>query len=233
MLIGADGLSTDIILSRLAALEEQFAEFLPAALERRRNVFEPCDWLMAEVRAKAEINRDEARMSVVEMAEIRIVGDIDDALALSVHDQLEAARLSPAINVLVDTEGGDFAAAVRIYRAIRWHPGAKRAKLGKRCMSAGVLVSMACDHRVAEQGTQYMLHLTADRPDQRDRWTMYRHIEAARLLRKMDSQYLNVIADRSGADLAELAIEAAKDEPQSLDWCLARGLIHEIEESGK
>ncbi|OWK20742.1 hypothetical protein AJ88_26210 [Mesorhizobium amorphae CCBAU 01583] len=96
----ADGfarMSTDAILGRLAALEEQFAEFLPAALERRRNVFEPCDWLMAKTQAKAQIDRDEARMSVVETAEIRIVGDIDDALALSAHDQLEAARLSPAI----------------------------------------------------------------------------------------------------------------------------------------
>ncbi|WP_167364900.1 ATP-dependent Clp protease proteolytic subunit [Mesorhizobium qingshengii] len=184
---------------------------------------------MADVRAKAEIDRDGARMSLVEMAEIRIIGEIDDAMALNAHDQLEAARLCPAINLLIDSEGGDYAAAVRIYRAIRWHPGTKRAKLGKRCMSAGVLVAMACDHRVAPADCQFLMHLTADRPDHRERWTIYRHLEAMRHLRNHDCEYLNVIADRSGADLAELAIEAAKDEPQSLEWCLQHGLIHEIE----
>lgn len=222
-------MSNDIILSRLEILEEQVGSFLPAALERRRNVFEPGDWLMGRVLAKAQIDRDKACMSPVEMAEIRVIGEVDDALALSAHDQLEAARLSPAINVLIDTEGGDFDAAVRIYRAIRWHPGVKRARLGRRCMSAGVLISMAADHRVASMSTEFLMHLTADRPDPRDRWTVYRHLEAMRGLRKRDSEILNLIADRSGADLASLAIEAAKDEPQSLDWCLANGLIHEIE----
>ncbi|PAP92154.1 ATP-dependent Clp protease proteolytic subunit [Mesorhizobium wenxiniae] len=224
-------MSTDIILNRLAALEEQVGEFLPAALERRRGGLEPCDWLMADVQARAEIDRDLANHSVVEMAEIYVVGDINDALALNVHDQLEATRLSPAISVFIDTSGGDFDAAVRIHRAIRWHAGTKRAKLGKRCQSAGVLISMACDHRVASADTAYMLHLTADCPDPRDRWTMFRHIEAARRLRQTDSLYLNVIADRSGADLAALAIEAAKDEPQSLEWCLRNKLVHEIEDA--
>ncbi|CAN7769635.1 ATP-dependent Clp protease proteolytic subunit [Mesorhizobium sp. LjNodule214] len=217
------------ILDRLAALEQQVGEFLPAALERKRGALEPCNWLMGDIRAKAAIDRDQARMSVVEMAEIYVVGDIDDALALNVHDQLEAARLSPGISVFIDSPGGDFDAAVRVHRSIRWHPGTKLAKLGKRCQSAGVLVSLACDQRVASSDTAYMLHLTADLPDPRDRWTMFRHIEAARRLRMTDNLYLNVIADRSGADLAALAIEAAKDEQQSLEWCLAHGLIHEIE----
>ncbi|WP_214471085.1 ATP-dependent Clp protease proteolytic subunit [Mesorhizobium sp. dw_380] len=221
------------LLNRIALLEQQVGEFLPAALERKRSGLEPGDWLMAQVRAKAEIGRDQANMSVIETAEIRIIGDIDDAMALSAHDQLEAARLSPGINVLIDTEGGNFDAAVRIYRAIRWHPGTKRAKLGKRCMSAGVLISMACDHRVASANSQYLMHLTADSPDGRDRWTLLRHIAAMRQLRKLDSLYLNVIADRSGADLAALAMEAAKDEQQSLQWCLQNNLITAIEEVGE
>ncbi|PBB21137.1 ATP-dependent Clp protease proteolytic subunit [Mesorhizobium sp. WSM4313] len=217
------------LLNRLATLEAQVAEFLPAPLERRSNPFEPGDCLMARVRAKAEIDRDKAPISVIEMAEIRVIGEVDDAMAMSVHDQLEAARLCQCINVQIDTQGGDFAAAMRIYRAIRWHPGMRRAKLGKRCMSAGVLISMAADYRVAAADTQYLMHLTADNPDpNKDRWTLLRHLEAMRVLRKRDSEYLNTIADRSGADLAELAIEAAKDECQTLEWCLAHGLIHEV-----
>lgn len=219
------------LLARIAALEGAIAEFLPAALERRHSGFEPCDQLMTKVRAKAEIDRDQhVCMSVAEVAEIRMIGEVDDAMATAVCDQLHAARLSPGIEVFIDSEGGDFDAAVRIFRAIRWHAAtSKRAKLGKRCQSAGALISVACDHRVASANTVYMLHLTADLPDPRDRWTMYRHIEAARRLRRTDSLYLNVVADRSGADLAELAIEAAKDEPQPLAWCLANGLVHEIE----
>ncbi|RVD20107.1 hypothetical protein EN742_37450, partial [Mesorhizobium sp. M4A.F.Ca.ET.020.02.1.1] len=109
------------LLARIAALEGAIAEFLPAALERRRNGFEPCDGLMAKVRAKAEIDRDhQVCMSVAEVAEIRMIGDVDDAMATAVGDQLEAARLCPAIEVFIDSEGGDFDAAVRIFRAIRW-----------------------------------------------------------------------------------------------------------------
>ena len=217
------------ILDRLAALEQQVSEFLPAALERKRGALEPCNWLLADVQAKAEFDRDRANMSVVETAEIYVAGDIDDGLALNVHDQLESARLSPAISVFIDTQGGNFDAAVRIYRAIRWHAGTKRAKLGKHCQSAGELIAMACDHRTAPSETQFWMRLTASQPDPRDRWTLYRHCEAMGLLRKFDNEMLNIIADRSGADLAALAIEAAKDQQQSLQWCLAHGLIHAIE----
>ncbi|WP_189522819.1 ATP-dependent Clp protease proteolytic subunit [Mesorhizobium sp. M4B.F.Ca.ET.214.01.1.1] len=218
------------LLARIAALEGAIAEFLPAALERRRNGFEPCDRLMAKVRAKAEIDRDVVCMSVAEVAPINMVGEVDDAMATAVCDQLEAARLCPTIEVFIDSEGGDFDAAVRIFRAIRWHAATlKRARLGRRCMSAGVLVAMGCDVRIASPNTEFLLHLTADQPDHRERWTIYRHLESMRRLRWSDQQYLNVIADASGADLAELAIEAAKDEPQPLAWCLAHGLIHEIE----
>lgn len=226
-------MSTDIILARLAALEEQIGEFLPAALERKRSVFEPGDWLMAKVRAKVEIDRCQANMSIADTADIFIDGDIDDRMALAVHDQLEAARLSPKIRVHIDTQGGDYAAAVRIYRNIRWHTGATEAKLGKRCQSAGVLVAMSCDHRVATQGTEFWMHLTASQPDPRERWTLYRHCEAMRYLRTLDNEMLNIIADRTGADLTALAIEAARDEQQSLQWCLDHGLIHAVEESSK
>ncbi|RVC41299.1 hypothetical protein EN779_35980, partial [Mesorhizobium sp. M4B.F.Ca.ET.088.02.2.1] len=159
------------LLARISALEGAIAEFLPAALERRRNGFEPCDRLMAKVRAKAEIDRDVACMSVAEVAPINMVGEVDDAMATAVCDQLDAARLCPGIEVFIDSEGGDFDAAVRIYRAIRWHPATrKRARLGRRCMSAAVLISAACDHRVASANTEFLMHLTADQPDHRDRW---------------------------------------------------------------
>ncbi|TGR13064.1 hypothetical protein EN833_07775 [Mesorhizobium sp. M4B.F.Ca.ET.190.01.1.1] len=218
-------------LARIAALEGAIAEFLPAALERRRNGFEPCDRLMAKVRARAEIDREhQVCMSVAEIADIRMIGEVDDAMATAVCDQLDAARLCPGIEVFIDSEGGDFDAAVRIFRAIRWHAATlKRARLGRRCMSAGVLVAMACDVRIASPNTEFLLHLTADQPDHRERWTIFKHLQAMRRLRLSDQSYLNVIADASGADLAELAIEAAKDEPQPLAWCLARGLVHQIE----
>ncbi|RWA62126.1 ATP-dependent Clp protease proteolytic subunit [Mesorhizobium sp.] len=221
--------------ARIAALEGAIAEFLPAALERRCNGFEPCDRLMAKVRAKAEIDREhQVCMSVAEIADIRMIGEVDDAMAIAVGDQLHAARLCPGIEVFIDSEGGDFDAAVRIYRAIRWHPATlKRARLGRRCMSAGVLVAMGCDVRVASPNTEFLLHLTADQPDHRERWTIFRHLQAMRRLRMSDQSYLNFIADASGADLAELANEAAKDEQQSLEWCLRNNLIHVIEEVAK
>ncbi|ANN59651.1 hypothetical protein A9174_24990 [Mesorhizobium loti NZP2037] len=219
------------ILDRLAALEQQVSEFLPAAFERRRSGIEPAGHLMAQVRARAEMHRNEAPMSIAEVAEIRIDGEITREMATAVCDQLHAARLSPTINVVFDTEGGEYAEAERIFRAILWHPATTKRALLKKCMSAGVFAMMACDKRIASPDTQILIHMVEGKPDPQERWNVFRHIEQAHMLRALDARMLNIIADRSGAsDLQALAAEAATESLSSLQWCLANGLIHTIEE---
>ncbi|BCH10457.1 hypothetical protein MesoLj131c_47150 [Mesorhizobium sp. 131-3-5] len=218
------------ILDRLAVLEGQVREFLPAIFERRRSGIEPADWLMAQVRARAEAQRDEVLMSVADVATIHVIGEITQNLATSVCDHLRAAHLSPNINVVLDTEGGEYAEALRIFRAIAWHPATtKRATLLKRCLSAGTIVMMACDERIASPDTQILIHMVEGRPELRERWNVFRHVEAARRLRAVDAQMLNLIADRSGADLQALVAEAATESLTSLEWCLRQGLITAIE----
>lgn len=222
-------MTDEAILARLAALEARVA-CLPDPLERRHYAGEQPAWLKAMAEEAVQRRRDVIDLtSVPDVATIRIVGEIDEAMARDVHDQLDAAHLARTLHVHIDSHGGDYTHALSTYRALRWHTaGVKIAFLGKKVMSAGLLVMLGCDRRIARQDTELLLHLVGDVPAADERWTVDRHIEAARRLRSFDSEMLNITADRSGADLHELAREAATEEPSTLEWAMRHGLIHEV-----
>jgi ATP-dependent protease ClpP protease subunit len=218
-------------LARLEALERHVAGYLPRPMQRRPNLYEQPAWVKAMVLAKREQKRDAAMMLFpTAAAKISVVGDIDQAMEMSVRNQLEAAQFATELHVTLDSRGGEFDAAIQIYRALRWHPApVKQARLLHRCESAAVVVMLACDHRTAIPGTVITIHGCGDVPDLRDHWSVRRHIEAIRALAELDERMLNLMADRTGAQLATLAREAADEDSMSLERALEIGLIHAIE----
>jgi ATP-dependent protease ClpP protease subunit len=217
-------------LARLEALERHVAGYLPRPMQRRPNLYEQPAWMKAMVLAKREQKRDSEMMSFPTVAQINIVDDINQAMEISVRDRLEAGRFATELHVTIDSRGGEFNAAIQIYRALRWHPApVKRARLLRRCESAAVVVMLACDHRTASSDTVITVHGCGDMPDPQDHWSVQRHIEAIRALGELDERMLNLMADRTGSDLSVLAQEAADEDSMPLERALEIGLIHAIE----
>jgi len=49
-------------------------------------------------------------------------------------------------------------------------------------------------------------------------------------LKAIDTDMFNLIAERTGNDVAVIAAIATDEEYSSIDWCLQNGVIHEIAE---
>ncbi|MEQ1955966.1 ATP-dependent Clp protease proteolytic subunit [Mesorhizobium yinganensis] len=163
------------------------------------------------------------------IAEVRIIGEVDWTMATSVLDGLDAVRNAKELRVVIDTRGGDYHAAMRVYRGIRWHQAeTKTALIGSKCQSAGVVVALACDRRVMRADSSFFMHLVSDIPGEADRWTVRRHMQASRALQALDSEMLNMFADRTGAALDVILAEALKEQPSEPDWLMRHGFVHEV-----
>lgn len=217
-------MSEEAILQRLAAVENQLAEIMPA-LERHPYRHYPASW----IRDRIENRATERRGGRTEHFDLHIAGEIDEQLANRVLDELHDHCLATTVNVHIDSKGGDYNAALRIHRAILWHAApSKVAMLGKSCMSAGMIVALAADRRIASPDTTLLFHGVGDRPDHSEHWSVARHLIEIRRLREIDVEMLNIVADRTGADLAALAAEASNEDYMELDRGLQLGFIHEV-----
>ena len=220
----------DDVAHRLEALERHVRTFLPAPLERMPNRFEQPEWVRAMVLARREKSRDEAPMSYPIAGEVRIEGLIDDSMVHSIQDQLAPIPYALDLTVTIDSRGGDFDAAVRAYKAIRWHPAARKtAVLGQRCQSAAVIVALACDRRVASHKTKLLVHGVGSKPDHSEHWSVVRHLEEIRRLAELDAEMFNLFCDRvPGLDLTTIAALAGDEDSTPLADALQLGLIHEV-----
>jgi ATP-dependent protease ClpP protease subunit len=212
------------ILARLEMLERRVEEmsrpplyFEPAGLE-----IEP--WMADMQRAHAFAGES------VSSATIEVSGEIDEANRQRIADQVWSNRSARHLEIVIDSEGGCFHASVAVYRAIRWSPAhTKHVRMLRQCSSGALLIAMAGDRRIAQPGTEILLHLVGSHPSAERRWTAIDHAEAVRHQSGMDRRMLSLIAERTGADFDDLIREASHERPSSLDWCLANGLVHEIE----
>src|SRR5262245_5776237 len=80
--------------------------------------------------------------------EIRIEGEIDDALVDRVCGQLRAAFCSP-ISTTWDSRGGQGQAGIRLYQVLRRHPTLVKGHVGPggTCSSAAAIGFVGCDER--------------------------------------------------------------------------------------
>ncbi|MER9733045.1 ATP-dependent Clp protease proteolytic subunit [Mesorhizobium sp. M0217] len=164
--------------------------------------------------------------------DIDINGDISRETFERVKAKLDAAPFAKSIDIRIDSRGGDCFPSVDLFVVIERHPADKKVAILKQCASGAVLVAMAADIRLAAPGCEILLHPSSMvLVDDGRRYTAEELQRQADFMRKIDTDILTVIAQRSGADPAILAAEAATELPSTLAWCQQRGIVHEIEEA--
>ena len=101
----------------------------------------------------------------------RVAQRIGDRLTLWAYGPLRSnlSHLHSAISdnadaseviVRIDSPGGLFVPTLDLARALAVHPGRKVAIVDRRCWSAAVLVSVACDCALVRSNATVMIHLT-------------------------------------------------------------------------
>lgn len=158
---------------------------------------------------------------------VDIIGDIDTAMEERISAVLSAAPRADHIDIVVDSPGGSFPAALDIHALIASHPAKRKVARIRRAESAALLVALAADWRVAEPGAVILLHGAAI-PASAARLTAAAHREVARHLDWLDGQTARLMESRTGT-AAKVFLDAMQDEAAApLDWCLRYGVINEV-----
>ncbi|MHC1547785.1 ATP-dependent Clp protease proteolytic subunit [Phyllobacterium sp. K27] len=161
--------------------------------------------------------------------EITIKGPVTDEMAAEVLSKLSGARAAREIALFIDSTGGDCYAAVLIHSLIRLHAAERKvAHVIGACQSSAMLIAMAADCRFAHPNSTFLLHPSSFHFSETGSWTASQLAEELDNLRAIDQDIAILIAERSGASVADIAQEASNENPSSLPWCLHHGLIHAV-----
>ncbi len=161
---------------------------------------------------------------------VNVCGEITQRMAAAVAARLEASPEAGAINLHIDSNGGEFGAAFDMFVVLRRHRAAKKTAYVARAESAAALVMLAADHRIAMPGASVLLHGAA-MAAQPGRWTADQHAEAADLLRWIDEQQAAIFAYRTAQPAEIFAAAILDEEPATAEWLLANNVIHKIKET--
>lgn len=159
---------------------------------------------------------------------IDVKGDITLATAKSVLAALRGSPAASTVWLVCDSLGGDVAAAVAIYRALREHPGKVIANVYRECASAAVLPYLAGDIRNAQPGARFMLHRAAIALQGSGRWTADRYQLHADAIRDADSAARSIILDRTGMHAAVLDAEMATEADMPIQKAVSNGIVHHV-----
>lgn len=159
---------------------------------------------------------------------IDIKGDIGPATEKAVVAALKGAPAARTIWLVVDSLGGDVAAAVAIYRALREHPAKVITNVYRDCASAAVLPYLAGDIRNAHSAARFMLHAAAIPLQGKGRWTAARYELHAAAIRDADDAARAIILDRTGMPAAVLAAEMRTEADMPIQKAISNGIVHVV-----
>lgn len=160
---------------------------------------------------------------------VEIYGEITDGMESRIKAQLAGAPEASAIDLFVDSNGGDFGAAFNIFIHIRRHRAATKTAYITRAESGAAMVMLAADLRILKPGGTVLLHSAELVPPVR--WTADQHTEAADLLRWLDRQTAQIFAYRTGQSAEVFAAAMRDEETAAREWLLTNNVIHEMEET--
>ncbi len=163
--------------------------------------------------------------------EIVIRGRIDEQMVCDVCKALDLVPAAKSLDLIIDCKGGDSLSAAYIYKRIRDYPAAtKTAQIVGACESGGLIIALAADHRTASRKATFLIHQSRISGYVGLDWKAQDMQRMADQLTATDTDMFNLIAERTGNDVAVIAAIASDEEYSSIDWCIQNGIIHEIAE---
>lgn len=194
----------------------------------------------AELRAGAAAIRRAHVQRVVAAAPpiIRIVGGVErdpgdwttDYVGVRrVAEDLHRCRGAAEIALLIDSPGGDFATARKIYNLIRAHPGRITARITGTCASAATVIALAADWREAVPSARFLLHEASVDPHvARGQWTAGVHRKVASAVEAINEEMARFYAGRIGRPVADFRAVMARARPMTAAAALDIGLLHAV-----
>lgn len=157
------------------------------------------------------------------MDQILVYDVIEPDLAERVQQQLGTG--SKAITVAINSPGGDVAAAIAIYNALRQYKGSVTARVDGVAASAATLVMLAADEIVMAERSLLMVH---------DPWTISTgNAEAMRrtadALEVHATEMVAMYADRTGKTPAEVEALLAAETWMNAEEAVALGFADRVE----
>jgi ATP-dependent protease ClpP protease subunit len=154
-----------------------------------------------------------ARAQASGTAVVRIFGDIGESWwaesvsAASFAKELDALGELSALEIRLNSPGGDMFDGVAIFNTLRTHSARKQVYVDGLAASAASIVAMAADELVMGTGTQLMIH---------DAWSFFLgNADEARkqadVLDQLSTSMAEIYADRAGGDPATWR-EAMREE---------------------
>lgn len=153
--------------------------------------------------------------------DVHIAGPITEHSAAYLNEQLYAIGNAAPVRVIIDSDGGQVAAAVKLYDTLRGRQAPVRARINK-AHSAAMIPAMAADYREIRADATMLLHAPA--------------LSNSRCLYTIDAMLLNdtrfeicrLIADATGLEITGLQKLMSTGAMLSAARCVALGLADEI-----
>lgn len=153
----------------------------------------------------------------------------DEVMPAQFQKDLAAMGDTEALDVYINSPGGDVFAGIAIYHILKRHPAAKTVHVDGIAASAASIVAMAGDRIVMPKAATLMIHNT---------WALVGGNKAdlramADTLERIDGQLADLYTDRTGNDREQIAAWMDEERWMSGAEALADGFCDEVEEDAK
>lgn len=159
------------------------------------------------------------------------IGPDDRISAAAVRRQLDASLgAARHLHVELTTTGGKLDEAFKIHEMLRAQPVPVSVLVSRQCLSAGMVVLMAGELRIAARDTELLIHPTGfAREELPERVTADSLSAHADRLAQCDLRTCQLFADRTGHDLDWFRKEQDTEYLLSDADAISTGLVHEFE----
>lgn len=174
---------------------------------------------------------DRVQEGLLEQNIIAIGGNIDEDTAYYVREALLRfiGKGSPAIKVLITSNGGSFGIGLDIYDFLRTYPGETTAVVHCFASSMAAVILQGCKKRVALRHSHILIHHVSKENLSLDTLRDPKKLaEARKDLEESQAMIYKILAEKTHHTVKEIKVECAKDQEMSADEALRFGLIDEI-----
>ena len=162
---------------------------------------------------------------------IHLVGEIGPKSPVSLASVRELVLRQPEETpktIVLNSSGGNLDEGFRIFEFLHALPIPMSTVAEKYCRSSALIIFLAGNFRIANPGTEFLLHPTNmsadDLPQCLNARTLQRHADN---MKAGDDRILNLLEARTGFDRSAFEVEMSNELPMSESFAIDSGIVHE------